>query len=266
MTRFGEDTIREGTPLAQMEDTLVPLYLFHRYQTEAAAKEIGGLDYRYNVRGDGQKLPQTIASADQEHALASVLKTLSPEMLTLPEPLLKMLPPRPPDLPRTQESFPAETGLTFDPVGAAESAADLTLALVFNPQRANRLVEYHALDSSKPSLEDVIAATLAATHVAGGASGLTLAVKRAVDNRILEALLTLAANPEGSAETRAIVREVLTSEAQKLTTIPGANAEDRAFAVMEAARIREYFADPAKFVPAKPVTAPPGMPIGEDAE
>ena len=41
-------------PLAQLEDTLVPLYLFHRYQTEAATKEIGGLDYRYNLRGDGQ--------------------------------------------------------------------------------------------------------------------------------------------------------------------------------------------------------------------
>ena len=63
--------IREGTPLAQLEDTLVPLYLFHRYQTEAAAKEIGGLDYRYNVRGDGQMLPEIVDPADQQRALAA---------------------------------------------------------------------------------------------------------------------------------------------------------------------------------------------------
>ena len=53
LKNFGENAIKPGTPMAQMEQTLVPLYLFHRYQTEAAIKEIGGLDYRYNLRGDG---------------------------------------------------------------------------------------------------------------------------------------------------------------------------------------------------------------------
>ena len=143
LARFGEDAIRPGTDLAQLEDTLVPLYLFHRYQTEAASKEIGGLDYRYNVRGDGQMLPKIVDPADQKKALDAVLKTLSPETLTLPESLLKLLPPRPPALPRTQESFPAHTGLTFDPIAAAESSADLTLALLCNPERASRLIEYH---------------------------------------------------------------------------------------------------------------------------
>ncbi|HEX4005531.1 MAG TPA: zinc-dependent metalloprotease [Acidobacteriaceae bacterium] len=266
LSRFGQDVIHDGDPLAQMEDTLVPLYLFHRYQTEAAAKEIGGLDYRYNVRGDGQMLPAVVAPADQQHALASVLRTLSPEMLTLPAPLLQMLPPRTPGLPRTEESLPAQTGVTFDPVDAAESAADLTLALVFNPQRANRLVEYHAENNAEPSLQEVITATLAATAVPADAPGLTLAVKRAVDDRILEALLALAANPGDSAETQAIVREALTSEAQKLASTPGTGEDDRAFSMMEAARIGEYFADPGKFVPAHPIAAPPGMPIGDDEQ
>ena len=265
MARFGQDVIREGTPLAQMEDTLVPLYLFHRYQTEAAAKEIGGLDYRYNVRGDAQKLPAIVDPADQRHALASVLKTLSPETLTLPAPLLAMLPPRPPGLPRTQESFPAQTGVAFDPVDAAESAADLTLALVFNPERANRLVEYHAEDPAEPSLEDVIEATLDATAVPSDASGLTLEVKRAVDDRIVEALLTLAASPEDSAETRALVRMELLDLMKRLTPVNG-DPEDSALHRMELARVRDFLDDPAKFVPAKPVPAPPGMPIGEDEE
>ena len=98
LKRFGENAIKPGTPMAQLEDTLVPLYLLHRYQTEAAIKEIGGLDYRYNVRGDGQPNPAIVALEEQDAALAAVLKTLAPETLTLPESLLNILPPVPPGL------------------------------------------------------------------------------------------------------------------------------------------------------------------------
>jgi len=38
--------------------------------------------------------------------------------------------------------------------------------------------------------------------------------------------------------------------------------EDRALHGMEVERIDAFFRDPAKFVPAKPVAVPPGMPIG----
>ena len=152
--------------MAQLEDTLVPLYLLHRYQTEATIKEIGGLDYQYQLRGSGQPGPVMVSAAEQKKALAAVVKTLSPEFLTLPEPLLGLLPPRPPGLQRTRESFASHTGLTFDPVAAAESAADLTLVVLFNPQRASRLVEYHARKAEEPSLDEVMDAALAA-----GASG-----------------------------------------------------------------------------------------------
>jgi hypothetical protein len=263
MQRFGENAIREGEPLAQLQDTLVLVYLFHRYQTEAAVKEIGGLDYRYNVRGDGQMLPEIVAPADQQHALASVLKTISPEMLTLPESVLKVLPPRPPELARTEESLPSDTGLTFDPVASAESAADLTLGLLFNAERANRLVEYHARESAEPSLDDVIQATLKATGSLEGQQGLAGEVKRAVDSRIVEALLALAANPEASAETKGTVRVAL--QALRDDYARGSYGVDsQAFRAEEVARIDEFFRDPAKFVPAKPIPAPPGMPIGED--
>jgi len=265
LARFGENAIREGVPLAQMEDTLVPLYLFHRYQTEAAAKEIGGLDYRYNVRGDGEMLPQMVAPAEQRAALAAVLKTLSTETLTLPESLLRMMPPRPPGLPRTQESFPANTGLTFDPIAAAQSAADLTLALVLNPERANRLVEYHARDSAEPSLDDVIQATLASAGRLEGLQGLTAQVKWAVDGRIVEALLALAANPVASVQTQGTVRVALQSLRDDYAR-GSYHLESAAFRAEEVARIDEFFRDPAKFVPAKPVAAPPGMPIGDDED
>ena len=264
LVHFGPDAIQEGMPLAQLEDTLVPLYLFHRYQTEAAAKEIGGLDYRYNVRGDGQMLPAIVNPADQHAALTAVLRTLSPSTLTLPDSILKYLPPRPPGLPRTQESFPSATGLTFDPVSAAESAADLTLALLFNPERANRLVEYHAQDSAEPSLTDVINATLKSTGSAASFTGLELQIKYAVDDRILEALLALGASNQSSAMTRATVRSAVTSLRDQLRS--SSSEQDTAFHEMEASRINQFLNDPAKFTPAKPIAAPPGMPIGDDLD
>jgi hypothetical protein len=265
LAHFGPNAIQEGMPLAQLEDTLVPLYLFHRYQTEAAAKEIGGLDYRYNVRGDGQMLPTVVDPADQRAALTAVLRTLSPSTLTLPDAILKYLPPRPPGLPRTQESFPSATGLTFDPVAAAESAADLTLALLFNAERANRLVEYHAQDSAEPSLTDVINATLKSTGSAESFTGLELEIKYAVDDRILEALLALGANPESSAMTRAAVRGAVLSLRDQFRS---STAEQDAAALheLETSRIDQFLNDPAKFVAAKPIVAPPGMPIGDDLD
>ncbi len=263
LKRFGIGAIRPGQPLAQLEDTLVPLYLLHRYQTEAAAKEIGGLDYRYNLAGDAQPLPTIVSPEAQRKALAAVLRTLSPEVLTLPEPLLALLPPRPPGLPRTRESLAAATGLTFDPVASAESAADLTLALLLNPERADRLVEDHARDAQFPGLPEVLDQLIAATWKLPHASGLALTVQRAVEARTVEALLALASNPESSAEARAITRDRLLA-LKVLLHQPTVNGAADPVAAALTARIEEWQHDPARFAPAKPVMAPPGMPIGDD--
>jgi hypothetical protein len=54
LQNFSEKKIPPGTPLATLEEVLVPMYLFHRYQLEAAAKVVGGVDYTFAVRGDGR--------------------------------------------------------------------------------------------------------------------------------------------------------------------------------------------------------------------
>jgi hypothetical protein len=265
LNRFGENAIRLGVPMAQLEDTLVPLYLLHRYQTEAAIKEIGGLDYRYQLRGDGQMNPVVVGASDQRKALRAVLKTLSPEFLTLPERLLKIFPPRAPGFERTRESLPANSGLTFDPVAAAECAADLTLAGLFNAQRAARLVEYHARNPGNPSLlAEVIDATLTATRPARlgtEVSQLTMAdvVQHAVYARAVEALLALAANPHASFEVHAIVYA-------KLDQIKQESGSSSAMGMYLRHRIEQFQREPEKFVPAPPVEAPPGMPIGDGEE
>ena len=263
MSRFGENAIPAGVPLAQLQDTLVPLYLMHRYQTEAATKSIGGLDYRYQLRGDGQMNAAIVAAEEQRKALRAVLKTLSADTLTLPESLLKLSPPRPPGYERTRESLPAHTGLTFDPIAAAESAADMTLSVLFDRERAARLVEYSAR-ACTPSLGEVIDAALLATRPVPHPSsavqqGIGAEVQAAVYSRTVEALLTLAADPKDSIEVRAISYAKL----EDIKRRSDANSPLDAYLVH---RIKEFQGDPAKFVVAKPIEAPPGMPIGDDEE
>jgi hypothetical protein len=268
LKNFGEDAIKPGTPMAELEKTLVLLYLFHRYQTEAAIKEIGGLNYSYNERGDGLANPSIVDPAEQKKALAAVLKTLAPETLTLPESLLSLLPPVPPGYPRTHESFPSHTGLTFDPIAAAECAADLTLEVLLDPARASRLIEYHMRVPSSPALRTVleaISSTVAERPEAG--HSMSSEVERAVEFRALEAMLALSVNPAASSQARAITRSHIADVLKQLTTAPP--LADTAEAIHRAAlidRINEFERDPAKFVPSKPVAAPPGMPIGDEED
>jgi Met-zincin/Domain of unknown function (DUF5117) len=262
LNRFGESAVPMGTPLARAEDTLAPLYLMHRYQTEAAVKELGGLDYRFQVRGDNQMNAAIVDSGEQRKALRAVISTLSPESLVLPEPLLKLLPPRPPGSERTRESLPAATGVTFDPIAAAECAADLTLQALFDPRRASRLVEYSARSNGNVGLDEVMDAALAANRPArrssGGAGrGLFGEVQSAVYMRTVEALLSLAADSRASAMVRAAVYAKLDEIKQHADTASAVEA----YVVY---RIDQFLEDPMKFVVAAPVPAPPGMPIGED--
>ncbi len=264
LKRFGQNAVRTGEPLSEMERTLVPLYLFHRYQTEAATKEVGGLIYRYNVRGGAEPLPQIVPGAEQRKALQMVLRTLSSETLTLPEELLRQLPPVAFGYPRTRESLPAKTGLTFDPVSAAEAAADLTLRVLFNEQRAARLVQYHAQDASAPGLGEVMDAALQASAVRPEGTGLNVEVARAVEDRTLEALLTLGTDASAPGEVQAQVRSRLLAWADGAVTT--ASQEERAHHAALVARVQAFLRGDGKFVVAPVIEAPPGMPIGDEDE
>src|SRR5712691_5562677 len=173
LRRFGEKNIREGAPLATIEDVLAPIFMLHRYQVEAASKLIGGMDYTFALRGDGQTPTQIVAAAEPRRALAAVLATLKPEALALPEALLKIIPPRPPAYERGREDFKIRTYPAFDALAPAEVAAQHTLQFLFNPERAARLVEFHARDSTNPGLEEVLDSILAATWKSALGSGYT---------------------------------------------------------------------------------------------
>jgi hypothetical protein len=260
LARFGENVIRPGTPMSVIEDVLVPVYLAHRYQVEAAAKVLGGLDYNYALRGDGQLVTSIVPGAEQRQALSALLQTIAPEALTIPEPLLRVMPPRAFEHQRTRESFRSRTGLTFDPLAAAESAANLTLGLVLHPERAARLVQYSARDSSVPSLASVIDAVLNATWFSPRVQGLAAEVQRTVDTVALYHMMALAANDGTPPQVRAVAGSKLDTLRRFLARLAAgdAAAAHRKYALDLIDRFQK---DPKNIPMPKPLEAPPGQPI-----
>ena len=76
LAQFGENNIVKGTPMAILEDVLVPVYLFHRYQVEAVTKQVGGLNYSYALKGDGQFITRPLTKQEQLNALNTDRKSV----------------------------------------------------------------------------------------------------------------------------------------------------------------------------------------------
>src|SRR6202008_4599286 len=165
---------------------------------------VGGMDYTFAVRGDGEVATKIVAPAEQRRALAAVLATLKPSALMLPESLLEMIPPRPPDYERGREHFKIHTSPAFDALAPAEEAAQHTLQFLFNPERAARLVEFHARDKENPGLAEVVDAVLGATWKAPHGEGYSEQIANAVDMVALYDLMQLAANDHATDEVRSI--------------------------------------------------------------
>ncbi|MDC6354188.1 MULTISPECIES: zinc-dependent metalloprotease [unclassified Robiginitalea] len=195
MEQFSPANIRTGEPLSVLEDVFVPLYFFHRYQTEAVSKLIGGLDYNYAVRGQESAAWSPVDARQQEAALEALLRTLEPEELAIPQNILQWFPPRAMGYRAGRESFKGRTGPSFDALGAAETSADMTLGFLLHPQRASRLVHQHALDSSLPGLEDVLEPLLDTAFETRTSGDYQKSIREVVGFRTLEHLMALAKNP-----------------------------------------------------------------------
>lgn len=266
LARFGENVIKPGRPLATIEETLVPIYLLHRYQLEAAAKTIAGTIYTYALRGDGQVPITPVAPQEQRRALSTLLGALTPAALALPEALLKIIPPRPDGFPRNRELFANHTAENFDALAPAEAAAGITCHVLFDAGRAARLVEQHARNAEQPGLDEMLARTLDATWRQPAGADYAGEVQRTVNAVVLARLFGLAANPAATAQVKAIamaelaaLRDWLAASAPQV-----AAPAQQAHYAYGARLIEQFFDDPKEFAPPRVPPPPPGQPIGCD--
>jgi len=258
---FGPAVIRPGEPMSLLEQALLPLYLHHRFQLNGALNSLGGVDYYYALRGDGQ-VPITIVPGDaQRRALDAALKTLEPEFLAVPERILEMIPP-PAYRHDEGEIFPRATGLLFDPLTAADVAADFTASLIFHPERMARLVEYGSRSEEYPGLDDVVDRVLERTwYAARPATGYLAQIQEVAQRSVLDTLLQEGSSADNPARVRAILTSSLDGLADRLESDTGAAATaHRKLAVED---IRRWQNRPEGTVPRpKAPPLPPGDPIG----
>ena len=204
LDNFSEAVIRKGQSLAQIEDALVPAYLMHRYQLQAAATVLGGRDFTYALKGDGQTPTTVIDGERQQAALKALLTTLSPDALALSPELVALIPPRPPMSGSSRELFPRETGYLFDPVAAAGTASTLTLGVLLDPKRAARLNQLAAVSDELPNFPTVLDALFKATWLDVTANTpLENLLAQQVQRQMVDHLLLLAAEQSSAYAVRA---------------------------------------------------------------
>lgn len=264
LKNFGERNIKPGAPMALLEEVLVPMYFFHRYQTEATAKVVGGLNYRYALRGDGQPITELLTPQQELKAIEALLKTVQPSALALPESLLKIIPPRPLGYSRHRELLKGKTDLTFDPLSAAETASDLTFSLILHPARANRLFEHHSRDARLPSLESVIDKLISATFKSPTRGGYEGAIQMSINYSLFTNLSKLALNKDASAPAKAIATLKLDQLKNWLQSRATTEEEWKAYYAYLVQQINKFQQDPDEFKQENLLPAPPGQPIGMD--
>ncbi len=265
MERFGLSSIRDGASLSFLEQTFLPLYLHHRYQVQATVKSVGGVHYTYAVKhGDATRPdpPRVVEPEVQRAALAAVLRTLSPDVLMVPERILALLQPRAEVFGGfNTELFPKRTGPTFDAIGAATIAADLTISALLNGERAARLVELHARDARNPGLQDVFDGLASAVRSSAEPSdGLAGAIQRSVQALYVRRLMDLASDTTTSSDVRAQATAALRSVQRWAGPMsPGWEAHRAALD----ADIERFLSRPENpLTPPSPLPTPAGDPIG----
>ena len=268
LARFGEGAVRNGTPLALLEEALVPLFLHHRFQIDAAASTLGGLDYIYAMRGDGRDPLSVIPAADQRAALMALMRTLQAAELTIPTSVIDLIPPRPAGFGRHRELFPRYTGAMFDRVTPAVVVADMTVSTILQPARSARLVEQHALDRAVPGLVEVIETMLETTFFDVVSSDPYEAeVQRAVQRVVVNRLIRLG-SVAPMAQVRAVSAYWLEDLVRRLDEVTGlgglGGVEGRAHVDALRRDIRRFLDRPGGIAELWEAPAvPPGSPIGD---
>jgi uncharacterized protein DUF4953/uncharacterized protein DUF5117 len=266
LSQFGLATIPVGTPLSELELKLLPLYLHHRYQTVAAAKSIGGVNFTYAVREATGPNPGTVAqivpAAQQRAALDAVLETIAVDALRIPERILDLIPPTAFGYGGgTAEPFEKRTDPTFDPISAATIAADISVSALLNPQRAARVNDHSARNPGNPSFGDVVKALIARTWTAPPpADAYGAAIQRAVQSLVVARLMDLASSADATPQVRANASQGLRDIAT-FTRTSAASRSDHFVATREDIdRFLKRPADP--FKKTEPLPTPAGEPIG----
>ena len=261
---FGERNLRDGEPLALLQERFAPVYFMHRFAIASLAKAVGGMEYANAVRGDGVTATRPVPAARQRAALSRLADALRPEALAIPDTVVALLAPRPYGYRGSVELFGSRTAPAFDELGAARTLAQMVVDAVFQRERAGRLVTYSSRSGDALGLGETIDTIVAATWMrAASPSPKLQALGRVAQRAVLDRLLALAADTAAMPEVRAMAELKLRSLAATAGArgARGSDAE-RAHWSSLAGDARRWLERRELPAPTPALRAPPGDPFG----
>jgi len=260
ISRFDEGAIKPGDPMVLLNQRFVPVYLHHRYALESAVKAVGGMEFRYAVRGDTIPPTEIVPPVRQRAALELVLDALEPAELAVPERVLRLMAPRAFGVSTDGWSFGSAAAPAFDQLGIARTLAGTVVEDLLTPRRMARLAAFHARMNDSPSPEEVVARIVDRTWGARQDTR-TESLRHVVQRVVLDQLINLAANEQATVEARAAAEWGLRriSDLVRAPRLPEEQAHHQ-LALSDIERFLNRRAEPTERSGYR--AEPPGTPIG----
>jgi hypothetical protein len=240
--KFDERAIRPGEPMALLNMRFAHVYLHHRYSLEGLVKYVGGMDYRYAMRGDGQTPTTIVPAADQRRALTMALDYLEPTQLAVPSRVQSLIPPFPPGLDEQFEWIGSAGGTAFDEISLAGGLATEVIEGLMHRERLARVALFRARSAEFPSVDDVLTTIVARTWgAAPSTDGQTQSLRRTVQRVVLNTLLDRAGDKSALPDVRAVAALQLELLDKRLAAQTGGSAADRALRASARREIEAFF-------------------------
>ena len=240
--KFDERAIKPGEPMYLLNMRFAHVYLHHRYSLESLIKFVGGMDFTYAMRGDGQTPTKILPAASQRRALTMALDALEPAALAVPERVLALIPPVPPGG-DADNAWLDYAGTALDQITLAGGLATEVVEGILERNRAARVVLFSARDAANPTLDDVLRTVVTRTWGApASASAGEQALRRTVQEVVLNTLIDRAGDALALGEVRAACELQLTALKTRLAAMNAGTAADRALRAKSVRDIDRYFA------------------------
>lgn len=244
MRHFDERAIQPGEPMYLLNMRFTHVYLHHRYSLEGLVKYVGGMDFRYAMRGDGQTPTTVIPAADQRKALGMALDALEPAALAVPERVQAMIPPMPPGGDPQMVWMGTAGGTSFDEITLAGGLATEVIEGLLQRERLARVVLFHARDAQLPTLDEVLTTIVDRTWGAAPTADFHVqSLQRTVQRVVLNTLLDRAGDKAALPDVRAVTELQLKRLDAKLAATTGGLIPDRALRERARREIAAYFTD-----------------------
>ncbi len=241
--RFDETAIDPGEPMSLLNQRFAHVYLHHRYALEGVIKYVGGMDFSYALRGDGQDPTRAVPASQQRQALEMALDALEPRALAIPDHIPDLIPPSGYGSTASDTWIPTQAGTAFDPLTLAGGLATEVVEGLLHRQRLARVASFHARDRGNPSVREVTGRVVERSWGAPRADDPHhRSLQRVVQRVVLNTLLDRAGESQATPEVRAAAEAELTELQDALATASGGTAEEEAHRATALRDLERYFA------------------------